>query len=586
MTWFITGNSNATTTSFLGTTNLQPLVIKTNNKEAMRVASADGDVSIGDLGGTRDPDYKLDVQGILNADDIRKGGTQLVGSQWKDVTGVGINYGGGNVGIGTTNPTTAMSGGRALHVDNPTGGSALRLGDGAANGQQWEWQSTVINGVGAMNLSKLTSPAANPLTVLASGNVGIGTLPGHKLHVHTTGGAENQEVRGVHSSLAGTGLGFKFGMSSDVTGDGAKWGGLFTAVTDEGSESTFGMQATATGGGTGLVNGVNALAMGTGTGTKLGVNSYVDGGGEKIAGRFSAFSAGAESTSGLQVQASGSGVGLKTGVQGSVSGGGSKRAGVFTAESTGPDETFGIFCSAYGNGTGTKYALFATQGGGGTRYAGYFNGNVLVTGTLSKGGGGFLIDHPEDPYNKTLRHNFVESPENLCLYRGKVELDADGKATVRMPDYFAPLTKEDEATVYLTPIGEESFPTSYRWEEEHTSLTVFGSARAEVAYLVLADRDDPAIRLLSRPVEQEKGEGNFEKGKLLNPEAFDEPEEMGIAPQLSQAKVILEEPAQPGPLILEVPDEIGPGGLGAQGEPLGPKVGVEQPRRRRSRSSK
>jgi hypothetical protein len=40
MTWLITGNSNATTTSFLGTTNPQTLVIKTNNKEAMRVASA------------------------------------------------------------------------------------------------------------------------------------------------------------------------------------------------------------------------------------------------------------------------------------------------------------------------------------------------------------------------------------------------------------------------------------------------------------------------------------------------------------------------------------------------------------------
>src|SRR5688500_19608381 len=91
MTWLITGNSNATTTSFLGTTNPQPLVIKTNNKEAMRVASADGDVSIGELGATRSPDYKLDVQGILNADDIYKGGTQLVGSQWEDVSGDGIS---------------------------------------------------------------------------------------------------------------------------------------------------------------------------------------------------------------------------------------------------------------------------------------------------------------------------------------------------------------------------------------------------------------------------------------------------------------------------------------------------------------
>src|SRR5215213_721405 len=126
MTWLITGNSNATTTSFLGTTNPQPLVIKTNNKEAMRVASADGDVSIGDLGGTRDPDYKLDVQGILNADDIRKGGTRLVGSQWKDGSG-SISYDPpvvqGLVGIGTTDPWAK------LHVVDPDG-LGIRLSNG------------------------------------------------------------------------------------------------------------------------------------------------------------------------------------------------------------------------------------------------------------------------------------------------------------------------------------------------------------------------------------------------------------------------------------------------------------------------
>src|ERR671920_2423818 len=107
----------------------------------------------------------------------------------------------GNVGIGTSNPVTA-TGGRVLHIDNPNGASALRLGDGAANGQQWEWQSTVINGVGAMNLSKLTSPAANPLTVLASGNVGIGTTGAlYRLHVVAPGGFGPEDSGGL--SLAG-----------------------------------------------------------------------------------------------------------------------------------------------------------------------------------------------------------------------------------------------------------------------------------------------------------------------------------------------------------------------------------------------
>ena len=80
----------------------------------------------------------------------------------------------GNVGIGTATPLTA-TGGRALHVHNPSGPSALRLGHGGVGGQQWEWQSTVISNIGALNLSNLTS-MINPFTVLANGNVGIGTV--------------------------------------------------------------------------------------------------------------------------------------------------------------------------------------------------------------------------------------------------------------------------------------------------------------------------------------------------------------------------------------------------------------------------
>jgi hypothetical protein len=166
--------------------------------------------------------------------------------------------------------------------------------------------------------------------------------------------------------------------------------------------------------------------------------------------------------------------------------------------------------------------VYSSVSSGGTAWAGYFVGNVHVAGTLSKSGGSFLIDHPLDPKNKTLRHSFVESPEDLCLYRGRKTLNAQGKASVKMPDYFAALTEEKDATVTLTPIGKKPFVASYEWNQTFTDFTIYGEANGEVSYLVLANRDDPAMRHLRQPVEQNKGAGYFEKGEYINPEAYGE----------------------------------------------------------------
>ncbi|NKC50468.1 hypothetical protein HED63_05400 [Ochrobactrum cytisi] len=54
---------------------------------------------------------------------------------------------------------------------------------------------------------------------------------------------------------------------------------------------------------------------------------------------------------------------------------------------------------------------------------------MQVTGALSKGSGTFLIDHPLDPFNKNLRHGFVEAPRYDLIYRGAVQL-VNGRAMV------------------------------------------------------------------------------------------------------------------------------------------------------------
>jgi hypothetical protein len=187
---------------------------------------------------------------------------------------------------------------------------------------------------------------------------------------------------------------------------------------------------------------------------------------------------------------------------------------------------YGVFGAA-NSSSGTNYGVYG-QTNSSLGYAGYFDGDVHVDGTFSKSAGSFLIDHPLDPENKLLRHNFMESPENLVVYRGKVELDGNGEAVVEMPGYFKALTKEAEATVNLTPIGKP-YLFGYEMHESGHAFTVFGEPNREIAWTVYADRDDPTMRRLRRPVEEDKGPDNkyCDNGELLDPVAYGYPESRG-----------------------------------------------------------
>ena len=79
-------------------------------------------------------------------------------------------------------------------------------------------------------------------------------------------------------------------------------------------------------------------------------------------------------------------------------------------------------------------------------------GNLVVTGTVSKGGGSFRIDHPLDPENKYLYHSFVESPDMMNIYNGNTTTDERGEAVVTLPDYFDALNRDFR--YQLTVIGQ------------------------------------------------------------------------------------------------------------------------------------
>ncbi len=139
----------------------------------------------GTLGGN------LTVNGIVDAVDIRINGAPLASSPWVAVAG-GINYSGGNVGIGAATPAGKLEvqgpwgdwiflrqqrdkdGGGGFHIHNPWGNS--NQGQGTPDRNRLEiayanpgggtlWGQLVIHG--------------------PTGNVGIGTVsPGAKLHVY------------------------------------------------------------------------------------------------------------------------------------------------------------------------------------------------------------------------------------------------------------------------------------------------------------------------------------------------------------------------------------------------------------------
>jgi len=129
--------------------------------------------------------------------------------------------------------------------------------------------------------------------------------------------------------------------------------------------------------------------------------------------------------------------------------------------------------------------------------------NQTRVGVLSKGSGSFTIDHPLDPYNKILNHYFIEGPEMRNLYEGSVILDADGKAEVKLPDYFSALNRNPH--IQLTGVGTKE--VVYVAEDvKDNRFVIGGPANAKVYWMVTGERIDVSAEATRRmmPVEQPK----------------------------------------------------------------------------------
>lgn len=206
-------------------------------------------------------------------------------------------------------------------------------------------------------------------------------------------------------------------------------------------------------------------------------------------------------------------------------------------ESTSPDSfstavrgenrgTSNLGIGVYGSHDGSGWGVYGTSGPGGL--AGRFDGDVSVIGTLSKSGGSFKIDHPQDPENMFLSHSFVESPDMKNIYDGVIILNKQGQAIVTLPSYFNALNQEFR--YQLTTIG--GYAPVYIAAEIESSVNAQqfaiagGTPGLKVSWQVTGIRHDAWANENRIPIEEFKTAN--EKGLYLNPGSFGKPKELGI----------------------------------------------------------
>jgi hypothetical protein len=383
----------------------------------------------------------------------------------------------GDVGIGTSVPSTELEVAGAIRATAPQSRAMAVVGKATATGDQG-------------NYGGYFRAAGDSATAV------YGEAPSaeNKLHYGGYFKADGPFGRGVYgeSSMEGTsfGTGGHFEGKGDyasgvwgratATGDFMNEGGFFTAAGEQG-------------------RGVFAVAEAEVNNTNYGGYFYANG--TEGRGVYGA----CQGSYGIGVRGASTGI-FGTGVYGLATG------------SLGR----GVVGEVQYNSS-LAYAIMGQTGSNPNAYAGYFIGKVHVSGNLSKTGGEFLIDHPADPKHKVLRHSFVESPERLLIYKGRANLEG-GAVTVELPSYFEALVHPDGREIVLTCVGGYS-PLYLDGNIAGGRFTVRtgegGSQNQEFSWVVYGTRNDAWAQQNPVVVEEDKtADGEFKVGEYLNPRAF------------------------------------------------------------------
>jgi hypothetical protein len=383
----------------------------------------------------------------------------------------------GNVGIGTTKPTSGIL--------NTVANSKSVVGLSTVG-----WNAPSASGASGSDAIQATGGNADNANYSVTGGAGVigtgGSAYNGGLGVAGTGGAGFIGGVGLTAS-GGTGesTSGQGGVGMVVNGGGAFVGGAgLQASGAYGNADCCGAAGVIATGGLPDGNGVEATAPD---------GSWVEGG----AGVLAMGGSGVGPFGGTLWSGSGPGVWAQGGADGGVGGG----------------DGIDAFGAAGKNGLPNGLA-------------GSFSGDVHVSGNLKfSGTKSFRIDHPLDPANKYLYHAALESSEVLNLYTGNVALDASGEAAVRLPEWFEALNRDFR--YQLTAIGAPAPNLHISQEVQNGSFRIAGGAAGmKVSWQVTGVRPDAWEKAHPMVVEEQKAPR--ERGYYINPELFGAPPERSI----------------------------------------------------------
>lgn len=169
----------------------------------------------------------------------------------------------------------------------------------------------------------------------------------------------------------------------------------------------------------------------------------------------------------------------------------------------------------------SAYGVFGEEPTGGDGHAVYTFGTLAATGTKS-----FQIDHPLRPETHYLNHFCIEAPEPYNAYSGDVVTDAQGYATVQLPDYLDRVNRDFRYQLTVIDNSDDFVQAKVARKIQNNQFVIRTSKPfVEVSWRVEAIRNDLWVQRYGYQTEQEKEDEI--KGKYLNPELYGQPKERG-----------------------------------------------------------